>query len=171
VLSEPHPSAGADRVAAFVVWVIAFGLLFGAFVVVAGASRERRPHFWARVVALPGVPAVTTGLLIGVAKLALLPAWVVETALMLLVSLAVPALMLAPALLYRRPGPPDDDNGPGRGPQPPPEPPAPGPGGDVPLPDAEQSRRRLRDHRPAVSALRRPRRPAREPVREPARAP
>jgi hypothetical protein len=124
------------------------------------------------VVALPGVPTLTTALLIAIAKLELLPPWLVQAALVLLVFLVVPVLMLAPALLYRRPGPSDDDGGPGRGPQPPPDPPAPRPRGDVPLPDAEPSRRRLRDHRPSVTSPgRRPRRPAREPVREPARAP
>ncbi len=51
-----------------------------------------------------------------------------------------------------------------------PKPPAP-PGGGIPLPDADQARVRLRDHRRLGDHLpARPRRPVREPEREPVRA-
>ncbi|MBV8945871.1 MAG: hypothetical protein JO286_12360 [Solirubrobacterales bacterium] len=74
------------------------------------------------------------------------------------------SLILVPALLFRADAPPgsstDEDGGGSGGPQ---EPPSrdPGPGG-IPLPDAEQSSERVRDH---VRRKRRwPRRTAREPV-------
>ena len=84
--------------------------------------------------------------------------------------------MIAAIMLARRmfspgwgspPGPSDGDDGGGWGPRRPPSPPDP-PRGGIPLPDAEQSRQRVRDHdRPPRRRLRR--RPAREPDRAPAR--
>ena len=77
------------------------------------------------------------------------------------------ALILVPALLFRpdsSPGSSTDEDGGGSRP---PEPPSrdPGPGG-IPLPDAEQSSERVRDH------VRRKRPwPRRRPVREPERMP
>src|SRR5271166_2070186 len=57
-------------------------------------------------------------------------------------------VMFAPLLFGRRPSPPDSDSDPdgghGKGPRRPPGPPS-GPRGGVPLPDAEQSRIRLRE--------------------------
>jgi hypothetical protein len=86
-------------------------------------------------------------------------------------------LVLAPLLLYRRghrPGPPDSDSGEGwgnGGPEPPRTPPD-RPAGGIPLPDAEQTRIRLRGiGRLADKLPTRPRRPAREPDRRPAPEP
>ncbi len=66
---------------------------------------------------------------------------------------------------------PGSDDGWGNKPQ---EPTAPSnrPQGGLPLPDAEQARTRLRDHRKLPDLVQRPeRRPAREPERQPHRAP
>ncbi|HUA50401.1 MAG TPA: hypothetical protein VMA77_34535 [Solirubrobacteraceae bacterium] len=91
-----------------------------------------------------------------------------------LLGLVCAAVLILPAL---RDGPelpphyPDQgsDGGGGRGPGRPPLPPEP-PRGGIPLPDAEQSRIRLRDHRKLSEQLPRPqRRPAREPDRTPVR--
>jgi hypothetical protein len=80
------------------------------------------------------------------------------------------SLIIVPALLFRAdasPGSSGEDSGSGSGD--PPEPPSPerGPGG-IPLPDAEQSRERIRDH---VRRKRRwlRRRTHREPQRTPSR--
>ena len=80
------------------------------------------------------------------------------------------ALILVPALLFRPGASPDsfgEEGGGGNdGPQ---EPPSHGPGlGRIPLPDAEQSRERVRDH---MRRKRRwlQRRAAREPEQEPSR--
>jgi hypothetical protein len=85
------------------------------------------------------------------------------------------AILLAPAVIFRDSGSSSGSDGEGEGgggggPPPLPLPPAP-PRGGIPLPDAEQSATRLRDHdRPARRRLAR-RRPAREPDRTPARRP
>ena len=91
----------------------------------------------------------------------------------LAVVMAIAGLMLARRLFsphWRPPPGPSDSDGGGGGGSGPREPPAPrtSPRGGLPLPDAEQSRERIRDHdRPARRRLR-PRRPAREPSRVPA---
>jgi hypothetical protein len=79
------------------------------------------------------------------------------------------SLIIVPALLFRDdsgPGSSSDDDGGGAGPQ---EPPSPDRGpGAIPLPDAEQSRERVRDHvRRKPQWLRR--RSAREPRKTPLR--
>jgi hypothetical protein len=83
------------------------------------------------------------------------------------------AILLVPAVIFRDSGSsPSDGDGGGGGGGPPPRPPLPPapPRGGIPLPDAEQSSTRLRDHgRPARRGLVR-RRPAREPGRTPAPA-
>jgi hypothetical protein len=87
------------------------------------------------------------------------------------VVMAIAAVMLARRLFFPGwdppSGPSDNDGGGGSGPpEPPPQPGS--PRGGIPLPDAEQSRHRIRDHdRPDRRRLR-PRRPAREPERSPA---
>ncbi len=93
----------------------------------------------------------------------------------LAVILAIAGIMLARRLFspYWRqpPGPSDSDGGDGgggggSGPREPAAPPG-APRGGIPLPDADQSYERLRDHdRPKRRRLR-PRRPAREPDRSP----
>jgi hypothetical protein len=143
-------------------------------VVFAGSPRDRKPHFWLRVAALPVLPSLIAATLIVFRDLRLVPDGVAASMLLTLVFLTLPGLMLVPALLYRRPGgspdASDDDGGggPGRGPDPPPAPP---PRGGVPLPDAAPARLRLREHGRRVLGVRAPRRAAREPVRAPHRAP
>jgi len=170
----PQPPPDGGRATSFIIWLAAFALLFGVFVVFAGSPRDRKPHFWLRVAALPLVPLLIAAVLVGVRELRVLPDGVAAALLLTLVFLTIPGLILVPALLYRRPGSSpdssDDDGGggPGRGPEPPP--PA-SPRGGVPLPDAVQARRRLRDHGRRALGGRRARRPAREPARRPARVP
>ena len=166
------------RVASLLVWLAAFALLFGAFVVFAGSPRERKPHFWLRVAVLPLVPGLIAATLIALGELRVLPDGVAATLLLTVVFLTIPGLVLVPVLLYRSPGSSpdssDDEGGGGRGPGSPPAPPPRAPRGGVPLPDAEQARMRLREHGRRVWDARRPRRvrrPAREPDRPPVRAP
>jgi hypothetical protein len=90
-----------------------------------------------------------------------------------LLGLICAGVLLLPALRGKPDFPPrtdqDSDEGWGHGP---PQPPRPFdlPTGGLPLPDAFQSRMRLRDHRKLPDMLpRRERRPAREPAREPIR--
>jgi hypothetical protein len=175
VLPAPHPPADGGRATSLIVWLAAFALLFGAFVVFAGARGERKPHFWLRVALLPIVPALIAAILIAARELRMLPDTVAASLLLTVVFLTVPGLILVPALLYRQPGssadPSDDEGGGGRGPGFPPGPPAPptSPRGGVPLPDAEPARTRLREHGRRIVGPRRPRRPAREPERAPVR--
>ena len=171
MLPEPGPSTGGDRALSLIVWLAAFAVLFGALVLAAGSRRERRSHFWIRVASLPLVPALVIAGFVGVGEIGLLPDRVVRTTLMLLVFFIIPSVVFVPALLYHRPGSsppdaPDDDGGGGPGPEPPPARPT-APRGGVPLPDAEPSRRRVRDHNRVVFGGPRLRRPAREPQRPP----
>lgn len=80
------------------------------------------------------------------------------------------ALILVPGLLFRQPGVPppdrDDDDDWRHGPDEP-KPDAPPPTGGIPLPDALQSRLRVRDHAGARTERSRVRRPAGEPDRRP----
>jgi hypothetical protein len=174
VLPAPHPPADGGRATSLIVWLAAFALLFGAFVVFAGSPRERKPHFWLRVAALPVVPGLIAGVVIACGELRLLPDSVAATVLLALVFLLIPGLMVVPALLYRKPGhhpdSSDEDGGGGPGHPPPPAPPTP-PRGGVPLLDADQARLRIREHGSSLGDVRRPRRPAREPARPPVRAP
>jgi hypothetical protein len=171
----PHPPADGGRATSLIVWLAAFALLFGAFVVFAGSPGERKPHFWLRVATLPLVPALLAAILITARVLGVLPDSVAATLLLTLVFLTIPGLILVPALLYRRPGQSpdssDDEGGGGRGPGFPPAPPAPPapPNDGVPLPDSEQARIRLREHGRRALRPRTSRRPAREPERAPVR--
>jgi hypothetical protein len=171
--APPPPSAGGQATS-FIIWLAAFALLFGAFVVLAGSARERKPHFWLRVAVLPLVPSAIAAVVIALGALRILPDGVATMMLMTMVFLTIPAIMLVPAVLYRRPGPSpdssDEDGGGGPGPGPPPARPTPPPGG-MPLPDAEQSRTRTREHGRRVFGGPRPRRPVREPDRSPIREP
>ena len=170
MLPEPDPSTGGDRALSLIVWLVAFAILFSAFVLAAGSPRERRSHFWVRAVSLPLVPAVAIAGFVGIGKIGLVPDRLVQTTLLLLAFFVTPVLMFVPALLYRRPGSspdmPDDDDGGSPGPEPPPARP-PTQRGGLPLPDADQSRRRVRDHHRVVFGALPPRRPAREPERPP----
>lgn len=171
----PHPPADGGRATSLIVWLAAFALLFGAFVVFAGSPRERKSHFWLRVAALPLGPALIAAILLAFGDLRVLPESVSATLLLTLVFLTIPGVMLVPMLLYRRPGgspdSSDDDGGGGGGPGPPRPARPPRPRGGVPLPDAEQARVRIREHGRRLTGGRRTRRPAREPGRRPLRTP
>ena len=83
--------------------------------------------------------------------------------------LIIPALRDSPDFPPQRPDTGSDGGG-GGGPQRPPAPQDSPRGGGIPLPDAEQARVRLRDHRKLREHLPgRERRPAREPERTPVR--
>ena len=151
-------------------WLIllAFGVCLAALGLAAGPRSLRREHFWWRVFAVLFIPLAALGI-----ASAVTPIWRSD-ALAPLYLLAIPALILMPALLYRPSGPPPGSAGEeGGGPGPdPPRPPAPTrPRGGVPLPDAEQAPSRVRDHIRQRLRSRRSRRPAREPAREPVRIP
>ena len=98
----------------------------------------------------------------------------------LLQPLVLVAVLLAPTflpqeVLYPPPAPPssdadDDDGGGGRGPESPPRKPG-GPSGGLPLPDADQARVRIRDHRRPSLTRTGERRPVHEPRRAPSRIP
>jgi len=96
-------------------------------------------------------------------------------AVMHLLGLACVAVLIMLALRGEDNGLPGSgesgsDDGWGNEPRRPPQP-SDRPWGGVPLPDAKQSRLRLRDHRKLADLLpRRSRRPAREPERTPVRA-
>ena len=84
--------------------------------------------------------------------------------LMLWLALAVGAVVLAPVCCYRSAGSTAGSSGGGGGDGIDPLPPS-RPRGGIPLPDAEQSGARVRDHvRPKLRDAS-PRRPAREPTR------
>lgn len=95
-------------------------------------------------------------------------------AVMHLLGLACVAVLIMLALRQGDDGPSDSgetgsDDGWGNEPRRPPQP-SDRPWGGIPLPDAKQSRLRLRDHRKLLDLLpRRDRRPAREPERTPIR--
>jgi hypothetical protein len=146
------------------VWLLVFVVSFAALGVAAGPPSQRRPHFWVRVSVAPLIAGCLVLLVMAVTPRGSRPG-----AMQGLSLLALPALMLAPALLYRRPGPSSDsgeDDGGGRGPDAPPSPP-PGPRGGLPLPDAEPASVRRRDHTAARLTDPRPRRRSREPERAP----
>ncbi len=83
--------------------------------------------------------------------------------------LIIPALRDSPDFPPQRPDTGSDGGG-GGGPKRPPAPQDSPRGGGIPLPDAEQARVRLRDHRKLREHLPgRERRPAREPERTPVR--
>lgn len=93
-----------------------------------------------------------------------------------LLGLALVAALMIPALRDHPDGPggqsdADSDDGWGNNPRGPHDPPR-VPGGGIPLPDAQPSSVRLRDHRRLTDHRSgRGRRPVREPVRLPARSP
>jgi hypothetical protein len=91
-----------------------------------------------------------------------------------LLGLVCAAVLIIPALRDSHDFPPQPDSGSdggwGRGPDRPLAPQDPPRGGGIPLPDAEQARIRLRDHRRLADRLpARERRPSREPERTPVR--
>ena len=131
-------------------------------------------RFAGRVIVLLTVVLGPLATLIVVAVLFGLSDQVAQGWLLLSMIWVMCSLVLTPAILFpasgQAPGPPDGDGGGGdHPPEPPTEPRA--PRGGLPLPEAEQSGERIRDHnRPGRRRL--PlRRPAREPGRLPAPAP
>ena len=162
-----------DRFTGFVVLAVVFLEPFlVALWFAVGSGRPRRSHFGARfllaALSLPALMAVLVAVA-GQHALSLPDTDVGKEVVTLLFFLAVVALMFVPGLLYRLsdpwPGPSESDGG-GGGPGPPPPPPV-GPRGDVPLPDADQARARVRDeHTPKRHELK-PRRAAHEPRRTP----
>jgi hypothetical protein len=169
---DAHPAGGSPEYA-LIVWVVAVLLGFGAFVVFAGSSRDRRPHFWLRVLLLPVAPSALLAIVAGAQALKLITDGVLAALVPVVAVLTLTGLMVVPVLLYRPPGssgPSDEDGGGGgRGPGGPPSPELGSPSGGIPLPDAEPARTRLRDHNGPRFGRSRPRRPAREP--DPARTP
>ena len=158
------------------VWLIVFALAVVALAITAGSAPQRRSYFWVRVLlAFVAMPLSVVTVVVGVGLVGGLADGAAVALLLLLVFLFIPALFFVPALLYRQsgspPGPCEDDGG---GPDPGPDrllvsPDA--PRGDLPRPDAEQARIRVRDHvGPAFDRVKR-RRPAREPERTPAPLP
>jgi hypothetical protein len=108
------------------------------------------------------------GVMSGDAQLMLMIAGMHLLGLVCAAVLIIPALREDPEFPPRHSDPGSDGGG-GSGPGRPPLRPD-RPRGGIPLPDAEQARVRLRDHRKLSERLPRPeRRPAREPVRTPVR--
>jgi hypothetical protein len=141
-------------------------LFLVAVCVMAGRAGERRSHFWTRV--LLGCLSVPSLVLVVVAV-----AHRGQPAPELALLIVVAAFALVPALCCQSPdslpGPSDEDDRRGSGPDRPSPSPQP-PYGGAPLPDAEPSRVRLRDHGPPKSRYVKRWR-LREPEREPAPAP
>ncbi len=132
-----------------VVWPLAFLACFALLAAFIGSSSERRPHFWRRALLVAGVPAALP-LLATIAGIA--PQLALGSAL---------SLVVGPALLYQPSrGNPGTDDGPGNDPAPAPSGPPPS---GIPLPDADQSRARVRDHRAAARRARVQRRAVPEP--------
>jgi hypothetical protein len=165
--------SGVDYFSGGVITIIGFlelGLV--ALWIAVGSGRQRRSHFWVRLVlASLAVPSLVEAV-IGISRLNVLSDEASKTLFTFLLFLGVIALMLVPSLLYRPsgspPSPPESDGGGGGGPEQPPRSPSP-PRGGVPLPNAEQARVRARDHAPPRFAELTRRRSAREPGRKPAR--
>lgn len=155
-------------------WSVLFVVGFALLAASGGSSKERRSHFWVRVLLLPILPAFMPELLSLVASLRIFPDGTVRAAGVLLALVFVMALMFVPALLYRTsgssPGASDDGGGGGSGPGPPPVSPN-HPRGVIPLLDAEQARARVRDHASGRDRRGGSRRRTREPERRPTRKP
>jgi hypothetical protein len=156
---------------AFLVWLGAFVLLMGASLVACDSALERRSHFGARVLLLVLMAACAVLVIVATVKLNLVPPYAGRPLAPVLAFMAIPVLMLVPALLFRSEGsssdPSDEEGGGGSGPDRPPSSPS-DPRGGVPLPDADQACARVRDHTGPGFRRGTQRRPAREPERMPA---
>jgi hypothetical protein len=134
---------------------IPIGVLVGA---ASDRSLRRRPRFWLRFAAI--ITAIVLPDLVAVVA----PVDEETIVMLILAGLGWGILLLVPSwsVLFQGwgfdPGSADDD-GEGPGPEDG-RPPPPSPIGGIPLPDAEQSSARVRDHRPPRREAR-PRRPAR----------
>jgi hypothetical protein len=138
---------------------------------VLGSFQRRRSHFWVRSLLLQFLPAVLPGLLALSEKVGIVGAGTLRAAGPRVAVACALSLLAVPALLYKSSGSRPDDSGGGSdpGPDPPPGPPNP-PRPRIPLPDADQSAARLRDHSGGGRRWRKPRRPTREPDQTPTRA-
>lgn len=132
--------------------------------VVAGLAMGRRSHFWARVsLGCILLPSLVLFVALVAPQVAVALAW-----LMLMAAFIVVPVLSCQGPDPRR-GPSDLDDGGGSGPDRPPVSPEP-PDGGVPLPDADPSRTRLRDHgSPKIRSVTRWR--SREPERRRAPVP
>jgi hypothetical protein len=142
-----------------------------ALLVTSGSESRRRSRFWLRFLSagltMPGL--FLTLVLAG--RLGLVSNQLAAGLSGFLFLCCIPAMMLVPALLFDFSGPApgeEGDGGGGHDPEPPP-PPDTSPRGDVPLPDAEIGRWRLRDHTRRERRHARLRRPAPQRERGPAR--
>jgi hypothetical protein len=169
-----YPSSSVRYLSGGVITIVVFlelGLV--ALWIACGAGRQKRSHFWVRVVlASPALPALMV-VLVGVARLLVLSLSddAAKAILSFLFLVGVMALMLVPGLLYRgsggSPGSSDSDGGGGPGPAQPRSSPD-VPRGGVPLPDADPASARARDHNTPKFDDLKWRRPAHEPRRAPA---
>lgn len=169
-LPPAHPSG--DGKSSLLVWLISFAIAVGALAVSAGSSKQRRPHFWLRVLLIFSAMPLAVAVVIASSFVVGLPDGAAVPLLLLLVFLFVPALFFVPSLLYHEsdspPGSSEDEGGGWRpGPDRPLSPPD-NPRGDLPHPDAEQARVRVRDHTGPEFERAKPRRPAKEPEHTPA---
>ena len=155
--SYPSQTVGSK----LIVVLFAVEVSFVTVCVVAGFSsgrRARKSRMLARCLWVPAV--VLLVVLVAPAQVALGLAWVTLIVAMVVVS-AMSCVRLGPS-----DGPSDEDGGGGSGPDRPPGFPEP-PRGGVPLPDADPSRVRVRDHtspRPPYLTRWREREPERESV-------
>jgi hypothetical protein len=134
-----------------------FVVCFAALSSVVGAFTTRRSHFWLRALLLPVLPAVLPAALTFSVKLGIVRGATMRAVGPALAVVCALVLFALPFALFRGSGAPpaDSEGGDDIGPGPPPELPPNPPSGGIPLPDAEQGRRRLRDHSAQPAARRR----------------
>jgi hypothetical protein len=138
---------------------------------VLGSFKQRRSHFWGRALLFQFVPAVLPGLFALSEAVGILGERTLRTTGPGLAVACALSLLVVPVLLYQGSSSRPDDSGGGGDPRPDPPPgPQDPPDGRIPLPDADQSATRLREHSGGRRRWRKPRRAAREPDRVPTRA-
>jgi hypothetical protein len=150
------------------------GLLVACFAALASvidSFKLRRSHFWLRALLLPVLPAVLPGVLTLGDRVGVLGDDTLRAVGPLVAVACAFTLVVLPVFLYRgsRALPGESDWGDDPGQDPPPKPPDP-PAGGIPLPDADQSAERRRDHSDGGRRRRRARRSARERKRTPTRS-
>jgi len=151
-----------------IVWAFTLSVMLVAAMDVGAqvCGQARRSCFGLRVALSVLSAPIVLSVLIGGAALHVVPEQTSIVAFVLMI-LCSPALLLVPSVLYCPPdtAPGDTDHGGGADPGQPPSPPD-RPRGDLPLPDAEPGRWRVRDHRRDLPHAR-PRRSAPKPERAP----
>lgn len=153
-------------------WFLGVVLSAGAMLILAslGFGSERRAHFVLRIVLLCLVPlSVVLVARVSVALNVLTGSAGVRTALLLLLG-CLPPMALVPRVLYWRSesSPTEGTDGGDPVPDRPSSPPG-VPSGALPLPNADQSHWRVRDHVDPDRLPARPRRPSRQPEPTPGR--